>query len=117
MSERVQGFQDQRGGQIQLIGIARALYASPQILILDEATSALDTVNEALINRAIRRLAGKQTTVVIAHRLSSIRHCDRIFVLEKGEVVGDGNYDELIKACKQFAKMAANMAGNVSSDQ
>lgn len=93
------------GGQIQRIGIARALYANPQVLILDEATSALDTVHEALINEAMGRLTGKVTTVVIAHRLSSIRHCDRIFVLDKGQVVAQGSYDELKETSRHFRSL------------
>ncbi|NNE82410.1 MAG: ABC transporter ATP-binding protein [Alphaproteobacteria bacterium] len=93
------------GGQIQRIGIARALYANPQLLILDEATSALDTVLEELINQAVRKLAGKITTVVIAHRLSTIRHCDRIIVLEKGQVVGEGSYEQLTTTSASFRSL------------
>lgn len=96
------------GGQIQRIGIARALYANPQVLILDEATSALDTAHEGLINEAVGRLVGKVTTVVIAHRLSSIRHCNRIFVLDRGAVVANGSFDELMKSCDQFARLAVS---------
>jgi ABC-type multidrug transport system fused ATPase/permease subunit len=93
------------GGQIQRLGIARALYANPQVLILDEATSALDTVHEALINEAMGRLTGKVTTVVIAHRLSSIHHCDKIFVLDKGKVVAQGSYDELKRTSEHFRSL------------
>ena len=97
------------GGQIQRIGIARALYANPQVLILDEATSALDTVHEGLINQAVRSLAGNMTTVVIAHRITSIRHCDSIYLLDKGQVIACGSYDELQRTCEAFRRLAATV--------
>ncbi len=99
------------GGQVQRIGIARALYAGPLMLILDEATSALDTVHEALINQAVRRLAGKVTTVVIAHRISTIRQCDNIYLLDKGRVIARGSYNELLKSSELFRAMASENGG------
>lgn len=97
------------GGQIQRIGIARALYNDPEVLILDEATSALDSLHEDLINQAVRSLKGKVTTIVIAHRLSTIRHCDQIYVLGNGEVVGCGSYEELERDSPEFKKLSAGV--------
>ncbi|NMG19089.1 ABC transporter ATP-binding protein [Brasilonema bromeliae] len=84
------------GGQRQRIGIARALYHQREILILDEATSALDNETENLISEAIRSLSGTKTLILIAHRLSTVEHCDRIYVLERGRIVKSGNYQEVV---------------------
>ena len=83
------------GGQRQRIGIARALYHNPEVLILDEATSALDGRTESAIMDAIHTLAHKKTIVMIAHRLTTLRDCDVIYVMEKGEFVDNGSYEEL----------------------
>jgi ATP-binding cassette, subfamily B, bacterial PglK len=84
------------GGQRQRIGIARALYHQREILILDEATSALDNETENLISEAIRSLSRTKTLILIAHRLSTVEHCDRIYVLERGRIVKSGNYQEVV---------------------
>lgn len=94
------------GGQRQRIGIARALYNDPQVLIFDEATSALDNVTELAIMEAINKLAHKKTIIMIAHRLSTVKNCDQIFVLEKGIVVEQGTYDQLVRQSKHFREMA-----------
>jgi ABC-type multidrug transport system fused ATPase/permease subunit len=86
------------GGQRQRIGIARALYFEREILVLDEATSALDNETESLVTEAIRSLAKRKTMIIIAHRLSTVQHCDRIYVLEKGQIVKLGSYEEVVLA-------------------
>jgi ABC-type multidrug transport system fused ATPase/permease subunit len=94
------------GGQRQRIGIARALYRDPPILILDEATSALDNETEREITRAIRSLSGSKTVILIAHRLSTVAHCDMIVFLVDGRVKASGTYDELIRDCETFRRFA-----------
>lgn len=84
------------GGQRQRIGIARALYFEREILVLDEATSALDNETETLVTDAIRTLSGVKTMIIIAHRLTTIEHCDRVYKMEKGQIVESGNYQEVI---------------------
>jgi len=94
------------GGQRQRIGIARALYRDPPILVLDEATSALDNETEREITRAIRDLRGSKTIIIIAHRLSTVAHCDQIVFLVDGGVRACGTYDTLIKECEEFRRFA-----------
>jgi ABC-type multidrug transport system fused ATPase/permease subunit len=84
------------GGQRQRIGIARVLYHEREILVLDEATAALDNETENLVNEAIRSLNGTKTMIIIAHRLSTLEHCDRIYSIEKGEIVKSGSYQEVV---------------------
>jgi len=93
------------GGQRQRLAIARALVADPQILIFDEATSALDTESELLVQEAISRLMSGRTTLVVAHRLSTIVHADRIVVIDKGRMVEQGNHEELLKAGGLYHKL------------
>ncbi|MGF1493670.1 MAG: ABC transporter ATP-binding protein [Microcoleaceae cyanobacterium] len=93
------------GGQRQRISIARALLQDPEILILDEATSALDTVSERLVQDAIDNLSRDRTTIVIAHRLSTVEKADQIAVMEKGQVIELGTHDELLRKGGQFAKL------------
>lgn len=101
------------GGQRQRIGIARALYHDPAVLVLDEATSEIDGATEASITRAIRELHGQKTLVVVAHRLETIRHCDRIHVVADGRVVESGTYDELLRWSERFRELTGERAQGV----
>jgi ABC-type multidrug transport system fused ATPase/permease subunit len=94
------------GGQRQRIGIARALYHSPQVIILDEATSALDNFTEKEVMRAIKNLDKDITIIIIAHRLSTVKSCDNIFLLDKGILKAQGTYEELLLRNKDFQKIS-----------
>ena len=94
------------GGQRQRIGIARALYHNPEVLILDEATSALDNLTERAVMDAVHALGRQKTIIMIAHRLSTVRSCDRIFLLEQGRVSAAGTYEELVAGSEIFRRMA-----------
>jgi len=94
------------GGQRQRIGIARALYHDPEMLIFDEATSALDTLTEKLVMEAIQRIRQDKTIVMVAHRLSTVRNCDCIYLLENGTVAASGSFDDLVSSNTTFRKMA-----------
>ena len=94
------------GGQKQRIAIARALLKDAPILLLDEATSALDAESERLVQVALQRLMEGRTTLVIAHRLATIRHADRILVLEKGQLIDSGTHGELIAREGRYAELA-----------
>ncbi len=98
------------GGQRQRIGIARALYHDPDILVLDEATSALDNVTEKVVMDAVHNLGHAKTIVLIAHRLSTVRDCDTIFMLEQGRLVAQGRYDDLLETSQKFRAMVAGAA-------
>ncbi len=84
------------GGQRQRIGIARALYHEPEILVLDEATAALDNETESSVTEAIKSLAGTKTTIIIAHRLTTVEHCDRIYEMKAGGIINQGSYQEVV---------------------
>jgi ATP-binding cassette subfamily C protein len=84
------------GGQIQRLGLARALYSKPGLLIMDEATSALDAESEAEIAKALNQMRGKVTVVLIAHRLNTVQHADRVFLIDQGKVADKGTFKKLL---------------------
>jgi ATP-binding cassette subfamily B protein len=94
------------GGQRQRIAIARAILRDAPILLLDEATSALDAESEALIQEALRKLTMGRTTLVIAHRLATVRNAGRILVLDAGRVVAEGNHAQLMQTNLLYGNLA-----------
>lgn len=105
------------GGQKQRICIARAILKNPQILLLDEATSALDRKNEAMIQKTLDEISKGRTTIVIAHRLTTVKNSDRIIVLDQGQLVEEGTYDQLINARGKFEALAKNQIQKEAEDQ
>ncbi|MGD0722597.1 MAG: type I secretion system permease/ATPase [Roseiarcus sp.] len=99
------------GGQRQRIAIARALVMDPRVLIFDEATSALDYESERVIQENMRQIARNRTVLIIAHRLSAVRHADRILTIERGRVVEDGSHDELLRAGGRYASLMRLQSG------
>jgi ATP-binding cassette, subfamily B, bacterial len=95
------------GGQRQRIAIARAILADRPILLLDEATSALDAESERIVQRALERLMAGRTVLMIAHRLATVRHADRIAVIERGRIVAFGTHDLLVRENPLYARLAA----------
>jgi ATP-binding cassette subfamily C protein len=85
------------GGQMQRLGLARALYSKPGLLVMDEATSALDAESEHEIQKTLEQMRGKVTVVVIAHRLNTIQHADKVILLDEGRVQDSGTFKELIE--------------------
>jgi ATP-binding cassette, subfamily B, bacterial PglK len=90
------------GGQRQRIGIARAIYNDPQVLIMDEATSALDNLTEKYFIEALERLRKDRTIIIIAHRLTTVRNCDRLYYIKNGKIDASGTYDELYETAEDF---------------
>ncbi|MBT4921622.1 MAG: ABC transporter ATP-binding protein [Rickettsiales bacterium] len=99
------------GGQRQRIAIARAFLKDAPIIILDEATSALDSVTEDHIQKSLEKLTKGKTTIIIAHRLSTLKHVDRILVFDKGSIIQDGNHKNLSKGSGHYARMWEKQAG------
>lgn len=102
------------GGQRQRIGIARALYHDPSVLLMDEATSALDSETENTIVEAIDALRANKTVIVVAHRLSTVRRCDVLVMMEAGSIVATGSFESLLESSAAFARMVRLSAGSGS---
>ena len=99
------------GGQRQRLAIARAILADRPILLLDEATSALDAESERMVQMALERLMAGRTVVIIAHRLATVRHADRIAVMERGRIIATGTHDELTRSNTLYARLASLQFG------
>jgi ATP-binding cassette subfamily B protein len=99
------------GGQRQRIALARAILRDPPVLLLDEATAAMDNETEAAIQRSLDRFTAGRTTLVIAHRLSTVRHADRIVVLERGRIVESGRHEQLLQRSGAYAALWRVQAG------
>ena len=93
------------GGQQQRLGIARALYHRPKVLILDEATNALDSFNEQLVVESINKLDKNMTVIMVTHRINSIKYFDNIFFIEKGQLKAEGTYNQLLISNESFKKI------------
>lgn len=100
------------GGQRQRIAIARALITNPRILIFDEATSALDYESERIIQNNMRQIVQGRTVIIIAHRLSAVRHCHRIITIEKGRIVEDGSHEDLVQSGGRYASLLLMQGGH-----
>jgi ATP-binding cassette subfamily B protein len=117
LPERYDSFLGERGvrlsgGQRQRLAIARAILADRPILLLDEATSALDAESERMVQLALERLMAGRTVLIIAHRLATVRHADRIAVMDAGRIVATGTHDELTRTDALYARLAALQFGD-----
>ena len=90
------------GGQRQRLAIARALVQKTEIILFDEATSALDNETQSKIQQAIDNLQGNFTILIVAHRLSTIKNCDKILFLDEGKIDAEGSHEELLKKCRKY---------------
>lgn len=105
------------GGEKQRIGIARALAKNPEILIFDEATSALDTVSERVVQKSIDVVSKGKTSIIIAHRLSTVKNCDKIFVLKQGVLLAEGTHDELLQNCEYYKELVKHQLTNKTENE
>jgi ATP-binding cassette subfamily B protein len=108
--------QNLSGGQRQRLAIARILLKRPPILILDEATSALDNISERHVQRALGVVDANRTTILVAHRLSTLRDADRIFVFDGGRIVEVGTYDELVRRGGAFSELVHSAENGILED-
>ncbi len=104
-------------GEKQLVSLARAFLADPAVLILDEATSSLDPGTEALVERAVRRLLAERTSIVVAHRLSTAEHADRVLLVDDGRVLEDGHHDELVARDGPYARLYRQWTASLASSE
>jgi ATP-binding cassette, subfamily B, bacterial len=105
------------GGERQRLSVARAILKNAPILILDEPTSSLDAISEEIVFAALRRLRAGRTTIVIAHRLSTVRDADRILVLDGGRIAAQGRHEELLKSSQLYRRMCARLSVGKSLDE
>jgi ABC-type multidrug transport system fused ATPase/permease subunit len=105
------------GGERQRLSVARAILKNAPILILDEPTSSLDSISEEIVFAALRRLRAGRTTIVIAHRLSTVRDADRILVLDGGQIAAQGRHEELLKSSQLYRRMCARLSVGKSLDE
>jgi ATP-binding cassette, subfamily B, bacterial len=105
------------GGERQRLSVARAILKDAPILILDEPTSSLDAISEEIVFAALRRLRAGRTTIVIAHRLSTVRDADRILVLDRGRIAAEGRHDDLLKSSQLYRRMCARLSVGRSLDE
>src|SRR5207248_499692 len=105
------------GGERQRLSVARAIIKNAPILILDEPTSSLDAISEEIVFAALRRLRTGRTTIVIAHRLSTVRDADRILVLDGGRIAAQGRHDELLQSSSLYRRMCARLSVGKSLDE
>ena len=102
------------GGQAQRMGIARSLYADADLLIMDEATSALDSETEHAISKVVDLMKGEKTMILIAHRLSTVRHCDRLYYMKDGRIADEGTFEQLYDTNTEFRDMVRKMDVSVN---
>jgi ABC-type multidrug transport system fused ATPase/permease subunit len=105
------------GGERQRLSVARAILKNAPILILDEPTSSLDAISEEIVFAALRRLRAGRTTLVIAHRLSTVKDADRILVLDGGRISAQGRHDELLASSQLYRRMCARLSVGKSLDE
>jgi ABC-type multidrug transport system fused ATPase/permease subunit len=105
------------GGEKQRVAIARAMLKNPAIVVLDEPTSALDSITEMRVQEGLDELMKGRTTLIIAHRLSTVRHANRIIVLDQGVIIGQGPHEELVKTCPTYKEMVDLQIGGFLADE